>query len=358
MAGPTTTRAAQALLQHSYPLLRAGLFQLDAESAHHCTLRGLDIARRTGLLRLLPGTPEAAPVTLWGLRFPNRVGLAAGLDKTGDAIDAFAALGFGFIEIGTLTPRPQPGNPTPRLFRIVEKEAILNRMGFNNPGIEAGIANVTRRTWQGITGINIGKNFDTPNERATDDYLTCLRAAWPHADYVTVNLSSPNTKGLRDLQQEETCRALLRALRAEQETLAQQHQRHVPVLIKIAPDLEEAHIDALARLFVEEKLEGLIATNTTLSRRHVEDHPLARQAGGLSGAPLTVRATAVIARFAKALDGALPIIGVGGIMSGADAVEKLHAGATLIQLYSGLIYHGPALVQDCIHSCAAALQQP
>ena len=342
-------------MEISWPLLRAGLFQLDAEMAHHVTMRGLNMARTGGLLRLLPATTEAAPVTLWGLRFPNRVGLAAGLDKTGEAIDGFGAMGFGHVEIGTLTPRAQPGNDKPRLFRIVEKEAIVNRMGFNNPGMTAGMANIARRTWKGITGVNIGKNFDTPNERAVDDYLICLRAAWPLADYVAVNLSSPNTQGLRDLQQEESCRALIRALHAEQAKLAEQHGRHVPVLIKIAPDLEEAHLDGLARLFVEEKLEGVIATNTTLSRTHVEGLRHADERGGLSGAPLTHRATEVIARLCRALDGALPVIGVGGIMNGADAVEKLSAGASLVQIYSGLIYRGPRLVRECVEVCGVAL---
>lgn len=349
------SRAARGLLEHSWPLMRAGLFEFDAETAHHLTIRGLKVAGSFGFLRLLPGTIEAAPVKLWGLTFPNRVGLAAGLDKTGEAIDGFGSMGFGFVEIGTLTPRPQPGNDKPRLFRIVNREAIVNRMGFNNPGMTEGMANVARRTWKGIVGVNIGKNFDTPNERAVDDYLTCLRAAWPLADYVTVNLSSPNTKGLRDLQQEESCRALIRALHAEQRALAQTHGRHVPVLIKIAPDLEDTHIDGLARLFAEEKLEGVIATNTTLSRRHVEDERYGDERGGLSGAPLTQRATEVITRFCRVLDGAMPLIGVGGIMNGADAVEKLRAGAALVQIYSGLVYRGPALVRECAESCAAAL---
>lgn len=342
------SRTARRAMEISYPLVRAGLFLLDAETAHHVTLGAMNTARRLGLLKLLPGTEEAAPVTLWGLRFPNRVGLAAGLDKTGACVDGFGAMGFGHVEIGTLTPRPQPGNDKPRLFRIVEKEAIVNRMGFNNPGMKEGMANVARRTWKGILGVNIGKNFDTPNERAVDDYLACLRAAWPQADYVTVNLSSPNTKGLRDLQQEDQCRALIRSLHAGQQSLQQQHGRHVPVLIKIAPDLEDAHLESLARVFVEEKLEGVIATNTTLSRTHVEGLRHSGERGGLSGAPLTRRATDVIARLCRALDGAMPVIGVGGIMTAADAVEKMHAGAALVQIYSGLVYHGPLLVRECV----------
>ena len=360
MPSPTPTPSCLSLLartamEASWPLLKAGLFQLDAETAHHVTLRGLKLAEKAGVLRLLPPLAEAAPVTVAGLRFPNRVGLAAGLDKAGQCVNGFGAMGFGHVEIGTLTPRPQPGNPQPRLFRIVEREAIVNRMGFNNPGIAQGQANAADRTFKGILGVNIGKNFDTPNERAAEDYLLGLRGAWTWADYVTVNLSSPNTKGLRDLQQDDACRALIRTLQAEQKILAQQHQRHVPVFIKIAPDLEPEHRRSLARLFVEEKLEGVIATNTTLSRTHTEGLSHSNEGGGLSGAPLTARATAFIAGLARDIDGALPIIGVGGIMSGADAVEKLHAGATLVQLYSGLIYRGPALVRECVESCASGL---
>jgi dihydroorotate dehydrogenase len=337
---------SQKLSALSYPVLRPLLFSLDAETAHHVTLAGLRLAERMGIISGAP--PEVNPVTLWGLKFPNRVGLAAGLDKAGDAVDGFGALGFGFVEVGTLTPRPQPGNPLPRLFRVISKEAIVNRMGFNNPGIEAGMKNVAGRKYKGVLGVNIGKNFDTPNERATDDYLLGLRGAYAQADYVTVNLSSPNTKGLRDLQEEASCRALIRALHEEQRTLAQTHQKHVPILIKIAPDLEPQHLQALAKLFIEEKLEGVIATNTTLSRTYVEGLPNGDERGGLSGAPLTERATALIAELARALDGALPIIGVGGIMSGKDALDKMQAGATLVQIYSGLVYHGPALVQECI----------
>ena len=351
---PAAPRFFHRVVEESWPLLKSALFQLDAESAHHVTLAGLQTTERAGLLRLLPGPIEAAPVTVCGLRFPNRVGLAAGLDKAGTCVNGFGALGFGFVEIGTLTPLPQPGNPKPRLFRVVEREAIVNRMGFNNPGIDQGKANASGRDYKGVLGVNIGKNFDTPNERAVDDYLAGLRGAWTWADYVTVNLSSPNTKGLRDLQQEESCRALIRALRAEQGILAQQHGRHVPVLIKIAPDLEAAHLESLARVFVEEKLEGVIATNTTLSRTHVEGLRNGAETGGLSGAPLTARATDIIARLCSLLDGALPVIGAGGIMCGADAVEKLQAGASLVQLYSGLIYRGPGLIRECVESCALA----
>lgn len=345
-------RFTRGLTERSWPLLRGLLFRLEAEAAHHVTIRGLKLAESLGMLRLLPDTAVAGPVTLWGLRFPNRVGLAAGLDKTGEAIDGFGAMGFGHVEIGTLTPRPQPGNDRPRLFRIVKKEAIVNRMGFNNPGVAEGMLNVSRRTWKGIVGVNIGKNFDTPNEKAVDDYRLCLRAAWPLADYVTVNLSSPNTKGLRDLQQEDSCRSLIQALHAEQAILAQRHGRHVPVLIKIAPDLEPEHLEGLARVFMEEKLEGVIATNTTLSRLHVENQSGAEERGGLSGAPLTQRSTEVLARLCRVLDGSMPVIGVGGIMRGADAVEKLRAGASLVQIYTGLVYRGPWLIRECVESCA------
>jgi dihydroorotate dehydrogenase len=341
----------EKLIESSYPLVRPWLFQLDAETAHHVTLAGMRLAERAGVLDGHP--PESGSVELWGLKFPNRVGLAAGLDKAGDTVDGFGALGFGFVEVGTLTPRPQPGNPTPRLFRVIPKQGIINRMGFNNPGIVAGMDNISGRNYRGILGVNIGKNFDTPNERATDDYLAGLRGAWVQADYVTVNLSSPNTKGLRDLQEEESCRSLIRALQQEQEVLRQKHQKHVPVLIKIAPDLEPQHLQGLAKVFLEERLEGVIATNTTLSRVGVEGQKYGDERGGLSGAPLTKRATEIIAALVKELRGEIPVIGVGGIMSAADAVEKLEVGAQLVQLYSGLVYTGPKLVSESIAATAA-----
>lgn len=338
----------QQLVEGSYPVIRPALFSLDAERAHHVTLAGMRLGEKLGFLRGEP--PVVNPVELWGLKFPNRVGLAAGLDKAGNTVDGFGALGFGFVEVGTLTPRPQPGNPAPRLFRIISKEGIVNRMGFNNPGIEAGMANVSGRNYKGILGVNIGKNFDTPNEKATEDYLAGLRGAWKEADYVTVNLSSPNTKGLRDLQEEESCRGLIRALQAEQEVLRQKHQKHVPVLIKIAPDLEPVHLQGLAKVFLEEKLEGVIATNTTLSRDGVEGLKYGDERGGLSGAPLTKRATELIASLVKELRDEIPVIGVGGIMTAADAKEKMQVGAAMIQLYSGLIYAGPKLVRECIEA--------
>lgn len=338
----------QKLVEMSYPLLRPWLFELEAETAHHWTLAGMRLGARCGLLAGEP--PVVNPVEVCGLKFPNRVGLAAGMDKAGDAVDGFGALGFGFVEVGTLTPVAQPGNPSPRLFRVVSRQGIINRMGFNNPGIEAGMANVKGRKYRGMLGVNLGKNFFTPNERATDDYLAGLRGAWREADYVVVNLSSPNTKGLRDLQEAESARALIRALHAEQEILRQRWQKHVPIWIKIAPDLTPPQRESLTQVFMEERLEGVIATNTTLSREHVDGLKHGSESGGLSGSPLTRRATETIASLARQLQGSLPIIGVGGIMTAADAVEKIHAGATLVQLYSGLVYSGPALVRECIEA--------
>ena len=338
----------QKLVEMSYPLLQPWLFELEAETAHHWTLAGMRLGARCGLLAGEP--PVVNPVEVCGLKFPNRVGLAAGMDKAGDAVDGFGALGFGFVEVGTLTPVAQPGNPSPRLFRVVSRQGIINRMGFNNPGIEAGMANVKGRKYRGMLGVNLGKNFFTPNERATDDYLAGLRGAWREADYVVVNLSSPNTKGLRDLQEAESARALIRALHAEQEILRQRWQKHVPIWIKIAPDLTPPQRESLTQVFMEERLEGVIATNTTLSREHVDGLKHGSESGGLSGSPLTRRATETIASLARQLQGSLPIIGVGGIMTAADAVEKIHAGATLVQLYSGLVYSGPALVRECIEA--------
>jgi dihydroorotate dehydrogenase len=340
------------MLDRLYPASRALLFQLDAERAHHWSLAGLRSLEKAGVLEAMAGAaPEAAPVECMGLTFPNPVGLAAGLDKEGNSIDAFGRLGFGFVEIGTITPRPQPGNEKPRLFRLKEHHAIINRMGFNNPGIVEGAANVrATKSFQGIVGFNIGKNKDTPNEDAVEDYLKGLRGAWPVADYVAVNLSSPNTPGLRDLQAADSSARLIEALKKEQEKLAKESGRHVPIALKIAPDLEDGHIRDLSRVFLEQGLEGLIATNTTLERAPVAGHPSAEEAGGLSGAPLTKRATEVIAAFHAELGSKVPIIGVGGIMSAADAQEKLAAGATLVQLYTGFIYQGPGLVHEILES--------
>ena len=345
------------MLDRLYPLARGALFAMDAETAHHVTLDHLARLRALGLGSLVASPVPDDPRQAMGLRFANPVGLAAGLDKNGAYIDALAMLGFGFIEVGTVTPRPQPGNPRPRMFRIPPAQALINRMGFNNAGLDAFVRNVRRSTYRqrgGILGLNIGKNADTPIERATDDYLMGLSGVYPHADYVTINISSPNTKQLRELQGGDQLDALLAALKRRQAELAERHQRYVPLAVKIAPDLDAAQIDAVADALVAHRIDGVIATNTTLSRDGVIGSPRADEAGGLSGAPLTTRSTAVVAALAKRLAGRVPIIGVGGIVTAADAVAKRNAGATLVQLYSGLVYRGPRLVAEC----AAALRAP
>jgi dihydroorotate dehydrogenase len=330
-----------------YPALRSALFQLDAEVAHHLSLSSLRLAEKTGLLNLAGGGDDFAnPIEVMGLKFPNRVGLAAGLDKEGNTIDALGRLGFGFVEIGTITPRPQSGNPKPRLFRLIPHEAIINRMGFNNPGIEAGVKNVRgSKNFSGIIGFNIGKNKDTPNENAADDYLICLKAAYTVADYIAVNLSSPNTPGLRDLQGAEASAKLLDLLKREQQKLAEEHGKYVPLLFKVAPDLDEEHIRDLARVFLDGGLDGLIATNTTLDRHAVAGHRWANEAGGLSGRPVLEKSTRVLSQFASLLGKKVAVIGVGGISSVEDAKAKIDAGADLVQIYTSFIYQGPALVQ-------------
>jgi dihydroorotate dehydrogenase len=335
-----------------YALARPLLFALDPERAHALALGALDVAARVGIApRASPG--DAAPVEAMGLRFPNRVGLAAGLDKDAAHLAGLATLGLGFIEVGTVTPRPQPGNPRPRMWRIPAREALINRLGFNNGGVAALCANVARAGYRGILGINIGRNADTPNARAADDYVAGLEAVYPLAHYVTVNVSSPNTKGLRDLQGDAALDALLATLGAARARLADRHGRRVPLAVKIAPDLDDAAIDAIARTLVAHGVDAVIATNTTIARDAVAGLAHAEEAGGLSGRPLQARSNAVIAALARALDGALPIIGVGGILSGADARAKLDAGATLVQLYTGLVYRGPALVAECARALAA-----
>jgi dihydroorotate dehydrogenase len=329
-----------------YQSLRPLLFCLDAERAHHLTLTALRAAHTLHLAGLLSKPCAAKPRTVMGLEFPNAVGLAAGLDKNGAYIDPLAALGFGFIEVGTVTPRPQPGNPKPRLFRVPAAQGIINRFGFNNDGVDALVENVRQSSYRGILGINIGKNFDTPIERATDDYLICLRKVYAHASYITVNISSPNTKNLRQLQDADALQALLASLKSEQAVLTQQHGKYVPIALKIAPDLEPEQISEIAGLLLKHRIDAVIATNTTLSRTEIEGLPNAQEAGGLSGAPVRQKSTAVIRQLALNLAGEIPIIGVGGIVCGADAVEKLQAGASLVQLYSGLIYRGPALVSE------------
>jgi dihydroorotate dehydrogenase len=330
-----------------YELARPFLFALDAETAHDLTLSSLRTAQALHL-PLACKVPAARPVRVMGLEFPNRVGLAAGLDKNGECIEGLAALGFGHIEIGTVTPRPQPGNPKPRLFRLPERKAIINRMGFNNHGVDALVANVRRAAYTGILGINIGKNYDTPIDRAAEDYLACLARVYACASYVTINISSPNTKNLRQLQDESELDALLAPLKQAQASLAQEHGRHVPLVLKIAPDLDEAQVTAIAAAVRRHRIDAVIATNTTLSREGVEHLAHASEAGGLSGAPVCAKATGVLAALAKALAGEVPLIGVGGIMDGRLARAKLEAGAQLVQIYTGLIYRGPALVREAI----------
>ncbi|MDO8271283.1 MAG: quinone-dependent dihydroorotate dehydrogenase [Gammaproteobacteria bacterium] len=336
-----------------YSLLRNLLFCLPAEASHTLTLPLLDVAKATGLIGLVAGRPVVSdPVSVMGLKFPNPVGLAAGLDKNADHIDALAALGFGFIEVGTLTPRPQPGNPKPRLFRLREQQAIINRMGFNNKGIDYALGSITRSQYRGILGINIGKNFDTPVEKAADDYLIGMRKCYSLASYIVVNLSSPNTPGLRSLQFGDELRRLLAVLKSEQASLAISHGRKVPLAVKIAPDLADHEIGLIAAALIENDIECVIATNTTLDRSAVQDSPFKDQAGGLSGAPLTDKSTHVISVLADALQGKLPIIGVGGIITGADAAAKISAGAALVQIYSGFIYRGPELISESIEAIA------
>lgn len=333
-----------------YSLLRPLVFRLDPENAHKLTLSTLELAHKTGLIRA-SGRPGEHPLEVMGLSFPSLVGLAAGLDKNGDHIDALAALGFGFIEVGTVTPRPQPGNPKPRLFRIPQAEAIINRMGFNNLGVDHLVAQVKRARFQGIVGINIGKNFDTPMDKAVDDYVLGLQKVYPYASYVTVNISSPNTANLRDLQKKDQLGGLLGALKEQQHALRQQHDKQVPLVLKIAPDMDEAGLGVIADTLLRHEIDGVIATNTTLSREGVQGLPHGDEQGGLSGAPLTDRSTQVVKDLYHLLGDRIPIIAAGGILSAEDAQAKLDAGAKLVQIYSGLIYRGPQLVRDIIESC-------
>jgi dihydroorotate dehydrogenase len=333
-----------------YDAIRSALFQLDPETAHHLTLTTLQAASRLGPLNPFRQNVAPKPRSVLGLHFPNPVGLAAGLDKNGDCIDGLAALGFGFLEIGTVTPKPQPGNPKPRLFRLVEQQALINRLGFNNKGIEYLLERVRARHAEVILGINIGKNVFTPLENALDDYLIGLRQVYAHADYVTINLSSPNTPGLRKLQTGDTLGHLLAGLAAERARLAQTHDRHVPLLVKIAPDLEPDELPSLCGSLVRHRVDGVIATNTTLSRVGAESSIHAQEAGGLSGAPLMRPSTELVRRLSQTLGGELPIIACGGIMSPADARAKFDAGASLIQIYSGLIFKGPALIRAVVDS--------
>ncbi len=329
-----------------YALARPFLFALDPETAHDLALRF------SGLAGLVAATPPACPVRAMGLEFPNPVGLAAGFDKHAEHADALAALGFGFIELGGVTPRPQPGNPRPRLFRIPGAQALINRYGLNSVGVDVFVNNLkkTNRGEKSIIGVNIGKNKDTPNDSAADDYAHCLEKLYPHVDYVTLNVSSPNTEGLRDLQAAEILTELIKAVKNRREKLRDRHGRNVALALKIAPDLDDAQIRDIAAVARREKIDGIVATNTTVSRAGVEDCANAFQAGGLSGAPLRERATRVLGILSEELQGEISLIGVGGILSGADAAEKIDAGATLVQVYTGLVYRGPELINECIES--------
>lgn len=329
-----------------YPLLRPLLFTFEAERVHELTLHGIASLDQLGLPRPLRHTSQS--IEVMGLHFPNRIGLAAGLDKNGIAVDALSRLGFGFIEVGTVTPRPQPGNPAPRMFRLTAQEAIINRMGFNNAGIDALLAKLKHTRYKGILGINIGKNFDTPIERAVDDYLIGLDKAYAQASYVAINISSPNTQNLRQLQGQSELNTLLGSLKQRQTLLADRHGRFVPLALKIAPDLDTSQITGIADMLRRHRIDAVIATNTTLGREGVETSPFAAEAGGLSGSPLFEKSTAIVRALADALGGEIPIIAAGGVTTGARARAKLEAGAALVQVYSGLIYHGPALVKECI----------
>ena len=332
-----------------YSLLRPLVFCLDPEKAHHLALNALKTAACCGILPAVER--DTRPTELMGLTLPNPVGLAAGLDKNGEYIDALAALGFGFIEVGTVTPLPQSGNPQPRLFRLPEHRAIVNRMGFNNHGIDALTANIEKSRYKSILGINIGKNAVTPIENAAADYLACLEKAYPHAGYITVNISSPNTKNLRALQEGDELTALLTALKNKQAQLATEHGRYVPLAVKIAPDLDDAQIEDIARVVIQTEMDGIIATNTTTDKTALGSHPLAAEAGGLSGEPVREKSNRVLKLLAGHLDGKRPVIGAGGILSGDDAAQKLRLGATAVQLYSGMVYRGPELVRECIEAC-------
>ena len=336
-----------------YALARPLLFALDPETAHLLTLALADAPLRFGLLRT---RVPPFPVRAMGLEFPNPVGLAAGLDKNAEYVDSLAKLGFGFIEVGTVTPRPQPGNARPRMFRLPQASAVINRLGFNNVGADAFVENLRRVSWRGVLGVNIGKNFDTPNERAADDYAACLERVYSHASYVTVNVSSPNTAGLRALQEKDALEVLLRRLTQLRERLADQHGRKVPLALKVSPDLAPQEITDIAASVRRHRVDAVIATNTSLAREGVEGLPCADEAGGLSGAPIRDRATRVLAAFAAALKGEVALIGAGGILRGEDAQEKFAAGASLVQLYTGLIYRGPELVCECVRKLASAQQ--
>jgi len=349
------------MLSSLYGLARPFLFGLDPEHAHEMTLNALAHTQNTPLAMAYASKRVEDPVTLAGLHFPNRIGLAAGLDKNARCIDAFAAMGFGFVEVGTVTPKPQPGNAKPRMFRLPERDALINRLGFNNDGLDAFVANVRRARFRStsvpttpmLLGLNIGKNAATPIERATDDYLIALDGVYPHADYVTINISSPNTANLRSLQSDAALDGLLGALVERREALAEQHMKRVPLFLKIAPDLDEPQVQSIAATLTRHGMDGVIATNTTLSREAVAGLPHAEEVGGLSGAPVRKASDRVIAQLRRTLGAGFPIVGVGGVLSGADASAKLAAGADIVQIYTGLVYRGPALVSEAARALRA-----
>ncbi len=332
-----------------YPAIRKVLFQFDAETIHELTIKGLKSTGKSPLNIFYKQQVQNKPVTVMGINFPNPVGLAAGLDKNGECINAFAAMGFGFVEVGTVTPRPQPGNDKPRIFRLPSANAVINRMGFNNKGVDYLVSQVQAANFKGILGINIGKNKDTPDENAKDDYIHCMRKVYNLATYITVNISSPNTPGLRSLQYGEALDELLSALKAEQGILAEKYGKYIPLAVKIAPDLNEDEVKSIAKSLIDNGIDGVIATNTTLSREGVEGLEFGDEQGGLSGQPVKEKSTLVIKLLSEALDNKLPIIGVGGIASSADANEKLQAGASLVQVYTGFIYQGPPLVKEIVN---------
>ncbi|NMP31446.1 quinone-dependent dihydroorotate dehydrogenase [Thalassotalea sp. M1531] len=333
-----------------YSAIRKLMFQFDPETIHNLTIKGLHFTGNSPLKAVYKQSLPEKPVEVMGIKFPNPVGLSAGLDKNGECIQAFSALGFGFVEIGTITPRPQPGNPKPRIFRLEEANAIINRMGFNNKGVDYLVDQVRQANFDGVLGINIGKNKDTPEENAKDDYIQCMRKVYNYATYITVNISSPNTPGLRSLQYGEALNELLSALKSEQKALAEQYGKYVPLTVKIAPDLTEEEVNGIAQCLVANEIDGVIATNTTLARDKVAHLPHGEEQGGLSGMPVKDQSTLVIKQLSVALDGKLPIIGVGGIHSAEAAKEKLAAGASLVQLYTGFIYEGPDLIKDIVQS--------
>ena len=332
-----------------YPAIRKVLFQFDAETIHELTIKSLKSTGKSPLNIFYKQQVQDKPLTVMGIKFPNPIGLAAGLDKNGECINAFDAMGFGFVEVGTVTPRPQPGNDKPRIFRLPQANAVINRMGFNNKGVDYLVSQVQAANFKGVLGINIGKNKDTPEENAKDDYLHCMRKVYDLATYITVNISSPNTPGLRSLQYGDALNELLSALKAEQSILAEKYGKYIPLTVKIAPDLTTDEVKSIAKSLLDNKIDGVIATNTTLSREGVEGLEFGTEQGGLSGQPVKDKSTQVIKTLSEALDNKLPIIGVGGIASSDDANEKLEAGASLVQVYTGFIYQGPPLIKEIVN---------